>query len=233
MVPHSGFNNLDYIVVGIVLFSGLLALMRGFVREIFSLISWAGAYFAATKFYPLAIPFVHHYIKGDKAAEWAAMAAVFTVTLILLMIIGSLICSFVKGNTLTAIDRSLGFLFGLARGVLVVCIIYLVATMVLWPDADKEPSPAVVTADGTTQQPEKSRAVPPDFVMQAKTRSLVASGASVLKTLLPEQMLAGTIKNAQSQVDALTKEKQQKALDMLSTPTIPTDIKTTNQESQP
>ncbi len=233
MEPHSGFNNLDYIVVGIVLFSGLLALMRGFVREIFSLISWAGAYFAATKFYPLAIPFVHHYIKSDKAAEWGAMAAVFTVTLILLMIIGSIICSFVKGNTLTAIDRSLGFVFGLARGVLVVCIIYLVATMILWQDADKEPSPPAVTADGTAQQPEKSRAVPPDFVMQAKTRPLVARGASVLKTLLPEEMLAGTIKNAQSQVDALTKEKQQKALDMLSTPTIPADIKNLNQESQP
>ena len=235
MEPHSGFTNLDYIVIGIVLFSGLLALMRGFVREIFSLIAWAGAYFAATKFYPLAMPFVHHYIKSDKAVEWASMAAVFTVTLIILVILGSIVCSFIKGNTLTAIDRSLGFVFGLARGVLVVCIIYLVATIVLWPDLDKVQSAKAATEDEAPQQQEKGHNAPPDFLVQAKTRPLVAYGANVLKALIPEKMLDGTLKNAQSQVDALTKDKQQKALDMLSTPTTPAGNSPTshNQENEP
>ena len=195
--------------------------MRGFVRELFSLVAWVGAYFAAAKLYHLAVPFVHHYIKNDKAVEWASMAAVFTVTLIALIIVGSLICNLIKGSTLTAIDRSLGFVFGLGRGVLVVCIIYLVATMVLWPDIDKPPAPPTETADNAQPQQDKGHYAPPDFLMQAKSRPLVSYGANLLKEILPEKMLDSTLKNAQSQVDAITKEKQQKELDLLSTPTAP------------
>ena len=210
--------------------SGLLALIRGLVREIFSLIAWGGAYFAAVKFYPLAMPTAHHYIKTDKAAEWAAMAAVFVVALIILMIVGSLACSLVRGKALTAIDRSLGFLYGLARGVVVVCVIYMAAVIVLWPDIDTaKPSTDTAPKTEAEQKQDKDHTTPPDMLLEAKTRPALAYGASVLKEIIPKEMLDKTIKDAEQQRDdaisranaEAEKAAQQKMLDRLSTPVPP------------
>ena len=190
MEPHSVFNNLDYIVVGIVLMSGLLALMRGFLREVFSLIAWAGAYFAAINFYAPVVPWMHHYIKNDKTAEWGAMAVVFVVVLIVLIILGNLICSQIKGRAMTWIDRSLGLLYGLARGALVISLIYMSARMVIWPDID-------TTEAG--QQEDKDRNPPPDLLLEAKTRPLMARGADLLAVLVPKEMMDKTLKSVETQ----------------------------------
>jgi len=209
MEPHSGLNSLDYIVIGIVLLSALLALMRGFMREIFSLIAWVGAYFAAVRFYPLAIPTLHHYIKSDQAAEWAAMAVVFIVALIFLMIAGGLICKLVRGRALTSIDRSLGFLYGLARGVLVVGLVYLGAVMVMWPDIDAPP---------VVQLQDKDRNLPPNILMEAKTRPALAYVADKLKIFVPKEMVDKKLKDAETQLNQQQDSVKQGILDKLSTP---------------
>ena len=180
MEPQTAFNNFDYIVVGIVLLSALLALMRGFVRELFSLIAWVGAYFVAINFFKPAIPWAHRYVKNDQMAEWTAMGIVFVITLIILMILGYFICGLVKGKTLTVIDRSLGFLYGLARGALVISLVYLGAVMIFWPDIDLPPS---------AQKGDKDRNKPPEFLLESKTRPVLAFGADALKVLLPKEML--------------------------------------------
>src|SRR5580698_4884696 len=136
MEPH-GLNVLDYSVLGIVLLSGLLALMRGFVREVFSLAAWAGAYFAAAKYYTLAEPWTHRWIKNQTGATALAAVIVFIVALTILSIAGHLIAKLIRGRALTAIDRSLGFLFGLLRGVLIVCLCYLGASYIPWLNMDK------------------------------------------------------------------------------------------------
>jgi membrane protein required for colicin V production len=234
MGPHTGFNNLDYIVIGIVLLSGLLALMRGFTRELFSLIAWVGAYFAAVRFFPHAVPFAHRYIHNDQAAEWAAIAAIFVIVLIVLMIIGSIICSFVKGSALTAIDRSLGFLYGLARGVLVVGLVYLGLVTVMWPDIDTPPSPPAADVANSTEQPQdKNHSTPPDLLMQAKTRPALDSIAKTLKVLLPKEIIDKTIKGAEDQKAALEKAEKQKMLDTLSTPEPPTPVVAPTQGTTP
>ncbi len=209
MEPHTGFNNLDYIIIGIVLLSGLLALLRGFVREVFSLIAWAGAYFAATTFYKIALPTTHHYIKNDKAAEWMAMAAVFLVALIILMVAGNFICGLIKHPALTTIDRSLGFLYGLARGVLVVSLIYLGAVMILWPDIDEPQS---------IQQQDKDRNAPPDTLVDAKTRPAIAFFADKLKAIVPKEMIDKKIKESEGAMQDGEKAAKQQMLDRLSTP---------------
>src|SRR5580692_6080730 len=95
MDPHTGLNNLDYIVLGIILLSGLLALMRGFVREVLSLGVWIGAYFIAIRCYPLAEPFTKKYIKTPSLATDIAGVATFCVAFILLSIVGMLIARLV------------------------------------------------------------------------------------------------------------------------------------------
>lgn len=232
METHSVFNTLDYIVIGIVLLSGLLALLRGLMREIFSLIAWVGAYFAAVKFYKLALPTVHHYIKHDKTAEWAAMAAVFLIALIILMLLGFFICGLVRGKALTAIDRSLGFIYGLARGALVVSLLYMVAVIVLWPDIDTlpaKPADAAQKTEAEQKQEDKDHTSPPDLLMEAKTRPALAYGASVLKNIIPKEMLDKTLKEVEQQkIEEQEKAKaktdkaiKQEMLNTLSTPAPP------------
>ena len=206
MEPHSAFNNLDYIVIGVVLLSGLLALMRGFLRELFSLIAWAGAYFAATKFYAPALPLAHHYLKNEQAAEWGAMAIVFVAVLIVLMIVGHFFCALIKGTALTAVDRTLGFFYGMARGFLVVSLLYLSAVMIFWPDLD--------TAE-QTQQENGERNPAPELLVQAKTRPLLAYGAQVLRILVPKEMINKNLKNIEEQKEEMEKNARQKALDSL------------------
>jgi membrane protein required for colicin V production len=212
MEPH-GLNNLDYVVIAVIVLSGLLALMRGFTRELFSLLAWLGAYYAAAHYYPLAIPTMHHYVKSDKAAEWAAMAAVFFVSLLLLMIVGSLLSTLVRGRALTLIDRSLGFLYGLLRGALVVCLIYLGARMILWPDINQPPA--------EQQQQDKDRNVPPDLLMQAKTRWLMDKGADRLAAFVPKEMIDKSLKGMEAEKNESEKAAEQKELDKLSTPAPP------------
>jgi len=191
MELHGAFNNLDYIVLSVILLSGFLALMRGFVREMFSLVAWIGAYIVGTKFYAPAVPLVRHYIpKNEAAAKWVAMGSVFVISLILLTIIGYFISMLVRGRALTAIDRSLGFLYGLARGVVVVSLVYLCAVNFIWPDID---------APSSQRQEDKDHRPLSDLLVKAKTRPLLAFSADMLKKLVPQDMIDEKIKDVEKQ----------------------------------
>ncbi len=190
-MDHTSLNNFDYAVLAVILISGLLALMRGVMREIFSLIAWSGATFAAFKFYPLAEPWTRRYIANEDISSAAAGTLVFAVCFVVLTLTGSLISKLVKGDALTAIDRSLGFVFGILRGVLVVCLVYLMLITVLWPELDQDERPTLPNLSATkasapTAEKDKNGKPPaPEWVMNARTRSFLAYGANELKTIIP------------------------------------------------
>ncbi len=204
MDSQSILNSLDFIVIGVVLASGLLALMRGLMHEVFSLVAWIGAYFAARYFYAPAVPFVQQYLKTDKTAEWGAMALVFVVVLIVLIIVGNVICSMVKGPALTWIDRVLGLLYGFLRGALIVCLVYMSVRMVIWPDIDL---PA-----GEEEEAGDQHSSAPDLLVNARTRPFMAKGADMLLVLVPEEMLAKTTPNVEEQKEEAAKRLEHSPL---------------------
>lgn len=207
MESHSLLNDLDYIVIGIILLSGLLAMMRGFVRELFSLLAWAGAYFAAIKFFGPVVPWTHHYIKNDTVAGYAAMGVVFLVALIVLAILGNLVCGLIKGRVLTNIDRLLGFLYGVARGGLVISLLYLAAVMIFWPDID---------SSSVEQSMDTDRNPPPEMLTKATTRPLMAYGANMLKVLVPKDMIDKSLKDIDSPKEGSGKSFREKAIDSIT-----------------
>lgn len=209
MEPHTGLNNLDFIVLGILLLSGLLAMFRGFVREVLSLASWTIAYFVAAKYHYLAEPWVHHHIRNEKGAALAAGFGIFLIVLLVCAIISNIIVGLVRGKALNAIDRSLGFGFGLLRGALVVCIVYLAAAAIMWPDMDKPLSP----------DQKKEANLPPDWIMEAKTRPWMARGATQLKIFIPEKDLQSATSQLGEQKNNAQHIIDEKTLDILSTPT--------------
>lgn len=116
------FSVLDLVVIGIVLISALLAAVRGFTREVLAIVAWVVATAAAWYLHPAALSFAQQYIHNDKVALAAAIGGIFVVTLIIVSIITVQISDLILDSRIGAIDRTLGLLFGAARGFLI-CVI--------------------------------------------------------------------------------------------------------------
>lgn len=113
---------LDGIVVVVVLVSALLAMYRGFLREILSIASWAAAAVVAVMFHKQMLPTVKVYIPNDQVALIVTIAGLFLITLLLVSWITMKISDFVLDSAFGALDRSFGFLFGAARGLLLLVV---------------------------------------------------------------------------------------------------------------
>lgn len=115
-------NPADLIVITILLLSALLALFRGFVKEVLSILGWVAAVAATYFFFPIARDIARTYIESRLFADIAAGIALFLPTLILCSLFTHWISEQVRASAVSAVDRSLGFLFGLARGALIVVV---------------------------------------------------------------------------------------------------------------
>jgi len=119
------FSLLDVILIGIMLISGILALMRGFTREVLSIIAWAGAALAAYLAYTGFRDMARSYIQPDYVADITLVAGTFFVVLILISILTIKLSDWILDSGVGALDRTLGFLFGMLRGLLLVVVAYL------------------------------------------------------------------------------------------------------------
>ncbi len=128
-----GFTVVDGGVAGIILLSAILAYSRGFVREAMAIVGWVGAALLAFVFAPSAQPLIKEVpVLGDflkdscELSMIGAFAAVFAVGLILASLFTPLLSSVVQRSALGGADQGLGFLFGVARGVVLVLVAFLV-----------------------------------------------------------------------------------------------------------
>ena len=127
------FTLIDVIVAGVIILSAVLAYSRGFVREAMAIAGWIGAAVLAFIFAPAVQPLIKEIpVIGDFLKDRcdlsiiAAFAAVFAVGLVIAALFTPLFSSAVQRSALGGIDQGLGFLFGVARGVLLVGIAFLV-----------------------------------------------------------------------------------------------------------
>jgi membrane protein required for colicin V production len=160
-------NVLDIIVIAVVLLSGLFAFARGFVKEALSVAAWVGAAFAALYGLPYAAPLAERFLPKGPVVDAAAGFAVFVIALVVLSFITSAVASRVKKSALSAVDRTLGLIFGLVRGVVLVCLAYIALSWAL-------------PAGGQPQ---------PTWIAQARTLPLLANGAERLRQLVPASYL--------------------------------------------
>ena len=127
----------DLIFLGLMVLSALFSFLRGFVREVLSLVAWGGATVAAVTYAPTARPTVAQWVPSPDWAEPAAYILVFVVSLILLSLIAKVVGGAVRSSAIGGVDRSLGMLFGLARGAGLAIVAYIVAGMAVpidhWP----------------------------------------------------------------------------------------------------
>jgi len=120
---------IDGVAAAIILISGFLAYSRGLVRETLSIVGWGGAAVIAFIFAPqgkdlvFEIPFVNSLV-GDSCeiALIVSFTLIFIVALIVISLFTPLLAGMVSKSALGIIDRGLGFIFGLARGILLIVV---------------------------------------------------------------------------------------------------------------
>jgi len=128
-------NLFDYLLLAITGFSMVLSLWRGFVREIISLIGLVAAFMIAGRASGMATELVQGFIPNATAASLAGFGLVFVSVMLLVALVGALIRKLVDIADLTASDRTLGMVFGLARGLLLIGLFFLIYTTYAKPDA--------------------------------------------------------------------------------------------------
>jgi membrane protein required for colicin V production len=152
---------LDLVVIGVVLISALLAAVRGFTREVLAIVAWVTAAAVAWFLHPLLLPQLKNHISNPTLALAAAIGAIFVVTLLIVSIITVKFSDFVLDSRIGALDRTLGFVFGAARGFLI-CVIGWV--FLAWLVQGKMP----------------------DWASTARSRPMLESTGSTLIAMLPD-----------------------------------------------
>ncbi|WP_455373511.1 CvpA family protein [Limibacillus halophilus] len=185
-------NITDLIVVAILLISGILAFFRGLVHEVLSVSAWIGAGFATLYGYPLLTPYIMKVISSELVAQIVSGVVVFIGVLIIISLISHGLSKRVKESALGALDRSLGFVFGLVRGAVLVCLCWLLLSWVL---------------------PAEER---PEWVQEAKSLPLIEVGAEALAALVPEDIREESIEaveSARETTGEAVREKVQEEVD--------------------
>lgn len=130
-------NNLDVVFLIIVGISALVGIARGMTKEVLSIIGWILA--AAALFYlvPVCEPMVQKHIASKIMADIVAGLAIVIIFSIIWVLTVDKIASTIRSSTLSALDRILGFVFGAARGMIIVILIALMISTLI-PEESKE-----------------------------------------------------------------------------------------------
>lgn len=119
-------NELDYVLLGVVMVSALLAVGRGFVRELTGVLGWLSAFVVAARFAEPVAHYLGHVIAHEPTANRVAYFLIFASVLVLFGVIGQLLKHLFGQTGLSLVDRFMGFCFGLTRGILILMIGFLV-----------------------------------------------------------------------------------------------------------
>ena len=158
-------NLADLIVIIVLVVSGIFAFVRGFVHEVLAVGSWVGAAFVTLYAFPHVQPLVLSVIAVEFIASLVTGVGLFLVTLVVFSILTRILSNRIQQSSLGALDRSLGLLFGFARGAVIVVLAWLALDYMV----TEEDRPA--------------------WLQDARARPLVERGAGLLLALVPEDLL--------------------------------------------
>jgi membrane protein required for colicin V production len=162
-----GITYIDPLVVIVVLVSAVYATWRGFVSETLSIFAWAAAAFATLFFGPRLAPIARGLFASPLLGVMVGYAAIFLVVLIPLSFLSFRFAESVKHSAVGTLDRSLGFAFGVVRGLAIIGLAYIAFTTVV------------------------SVRNQPDWIANAKLLPVIRVSAQALLSLVPDQHLNG------------------------------------------
>lgn len=155
---------LDIILLVFMVISGLLAMARGFTRELLSILSWVIAALVSLWLFPRYQVQARELLNGSPKllADVLLVLGIFLVTLVVVTFITIRLADKILDSRVGALDRTFGFVFGLARGLIIVVIAYLFFTWLV---------------------PETSQ---PQWIREAKSRPVLDYTGEAIRRMLPE-----------------------------------------------
>ena len=153
---------LDILLLVVMLISGLLAMIRGFMREILSIGAWAIAALVTLYTYARVLPIAQSYFSSNTVSAAVTIGSIFLITLLIVSIVTVRISDMILDSRVGALDRTLGFLFGLGRGLIIVVVAFLFFAWLV---------------------PERSQ---PEWVRGAKSKVVLQSTGQWLMSMLPD-----------------------------------------------
>ena len=125
---------LDYAVLGVMLVSILWGAWRGFIREVVAVLGWFIAFIAANRLaWPLSNALPADLVRNPELRFLLAFMTVFVASLFVTALVGLLLSRLVQGAGLSGVDRALGSVFGVARGLLIIVAFGLLAGLTALP----------------------------------------------------------------------------------------------------
>lgn len=119
-------NGLDLVIVCVVAISGLFAFCRGFLSEMLGIGSWIVAGAGGVYLLPYVSPLTEKFIRNGTLANIAAGV----LSSLILLVVLTLVCSFLTGkirqSALNRLDRFLGLIFGFLRGFIILMLMYFI-----------------------------------------------------------------------------------------------------------
>ncbi|RKP47437.1 CvpA family protein [Trinickia fusca] len=155
----------DYAVMAVIGLSALRGAWRGLLSEVFALIGWVVAFFVACRYVGLLVPYIPANWPGGALTQWLLAFALIVIGVVLVAgVANALLARLVAVSGLGGVDRSLGLMFGLVRGVVLVLVLVALA--------------------GLTELPKQ------EFWRNALLRPFAEQGVHKVKPLLPETLAA-------------------------------------------
>ncbi len=180
-MDEMAINGVDIGVGLVLLVSALIAWGRGFVHEVLSVASWIGAIFGTIHGYPYLKPYMRDLIPMELAADFVSGVLLFIASLAIFAFVTGFIARRVQESAMNMLDRSLGFMFGVLRGAVLVCLAYIA---VEWMAPPKEQ---------------------PEWLRTARVIPLVEAGAVLLEALVPADIAGASAETAKEAEDKARK----------------------------
>ncbi len=158
------FNFADIAVLAVLLVSGIFAFIRGFVHEALAVVAWIGAALATVHGIDYVIPLARKLTTNETVADIGSGVLIFLMVLIALTVLTRYLSRRVQASALSTLDRSLGLVFGILRGAVLICLAWLIVSWAL-PRRDL-----------------------PEAVIEARSLPLVDQGKDLLLALVPADM---------------------------------------------
>ena len=127
-------NSTDYVIIAAILVSAIAGAMRGFLRESIAVATWLIALFLAWHFSDLLAPHLGGLLAANDVRPWAARVIIVVLVVLVGTATGAILAHYVRLSIFSGMDRLLGFVFGLLRGVVLLGVFVILAQLLRLQD---------------------------------------------------------------------------------------------------